>query len=219
MNIFNMPYDKKFLIDENSSIKQKVYFEKTLFTTKNIDQYFIKIYKPNFNGDYLCQGYIYFYLDLLKKESNFIGLYVNPEIRNQGLGQLLISYWVSFCLDNGIYDLNTIQKQRKPFIIYLLKKFKFELENITQYETYLNTISICKSNLTNDKCLFFKNPKQAQTFRNGTINSGDNYLILDKLTEDTEVLDQVLLLKIYSSKEDNFAYTKSIKLINTFRNK
>lgn len=219
MNIFNMPYDKKFLIDENSSIKQRVYFEKSLFSAKNIDQYFIKVYKPNCNGSYLCQGYIYFYLDLLKKESNFIGLYVNPEIRNQGLGQLLISYWVSFCLDNGIYDLNTIKKQRKPFIIYLLKKFKFELQNITQYETYPNTISICRSNLTNDKYLFFKNPIQAQTFKNGSINSGDNYHILDTLTEDTEVLDQVLLSNIYLSKEDDFAYTKSIKLIDTFKNK
>jgi len=219
MNLFDMPYDKMFLLYENKEIKERVYFQKTRFDLKNTDHYFIKILKMAPKGNYLCQGYIYFYLDFLKRESNFIGLYVSPERRNEGMAQLLISYWITLCLDNGLYNLNTIWKQRKPFILYLLKKFKFDLLNIKEYETSCNTISICKNIINNDKCLFFKNSSQADTFKKGSIKAGDNYFILDKLTEDIQVLDQVLLSNLYMSKDDDAAYTKSLKLIDNFEKK
>lgn len=219
MNIINMPYKKPLLIDENVNTKQRVFFEKTRFNEANVDQYFIKIFRVLPDGNYVCQGYIYFYLDFLNRSSNFIGLYTNPLFRNEGLGQLLISYWVTLCLDNGIYKLDTIQKQRKPFIIYLLKKFKFDLHNIQTYETSPNTISICQTPIIDAKCLHFKNPRQAETFRKGKINAGDNYFILDSLDEDTTVLDQVLLSTPYQSTDDELAYDRSLKLIRTAKEK
>lgn len=213
MSIFNIPYNKAILIDENKNTKQKVLFEKTRFNDANTDQYFVKIFQTTSNGNYLCQGYIYFYIDFINKNSNFIGLYTNPIFRNQGIAQLLIAYWVKLCLESGIYNLNTIKKQRKPFILYLLKKFQFDLLNIHEYELSPNTISICQTPFTTNKCLYFKNPKQAETFKNGKIHAGDNYFILESLSNDIVILDQVILSKPYESKEDEIAYTRSLKLI------
>ena len=112
-NFLNMPYNKPMLICENSITKQRIILEKSRFTQCETDQYFIKILQISPNGNYLCQGYIYFYLDFLTRSSDFIGMYIKPEVRNSGLAQLLISYWVGICLDNGICDLKTIPKQRK----------------------------------------------------------------------------------------------------------
>lgn len=218
MNIFNMPYNKKFLLNERIESKEKIYLEKVIFPQNNRDQYFIKIYKTNDKGSYICKGYIYFYLDLLNRESNFIGEFVKPEYRDDGLGQLLISYWVNLCLENGIYNLNTSHKQRKPFIVYLLKKFKFDILNIAQYEISLNTISVCKKDGDKSKYLFFKNPLQAATFKNSKILESDNYLILDSLNENTQVLDQVLLSTEYISQDNEEAYKKSLNLIDKFKN-
>jgi len=219
INVFNIPYDKMIIVKEKEFKKQRVFLQKTKFTAKDLDHFFIKIYIVNKYGNYVCQGYIYFYVNFLEKESNFIGVYVNPEYRNEGIAQLLISYWVTICLDNGIYNLNTIKRQRKPFILYLLKKFKFDLIDTQKYETDHNTISICKNSISNKKCLFFKNPEQAETFKNGNIKNGDNYNILEIITEDTQILDHVLLSNLYFSKDDNKAYTRSLKLINEFTNK
>lgn len=219
MNIINMPYKKPFLIDENANTKQRVFFEKTRFNAANVDQYFIKIFKILPDGKYVCQGYIYFYIDFLIRESKFIGQYTNPEFRNEELGQLLISYWIKLCFDNGIYKLDTIHKQRKPFIIYLLKKFKFDLYNIQSYEESPNTISICQNPVIVDKCLYFKNPKQAETFKNGKVHAGDNYFILENIDENTTILDQVLLSTPYQSTDDELAYERSSKLIRTAKEK
>ena len=223
MNILNVPYDKEILIDENRDTKQKVYFSQTLFTPGNTSHcykhYFIKIYKQTEAGSYKCQGYIYFYLDFVKRDSKFIGIYVNPEYRNEGLAQLLISYWITICLDNGLYDLKTARKQRKPFILYLLKKFKFDLLNLKDYETSPHTISICREGVSPFKLLYFKNPRQAETFKKGKINSGDNYLILDSIGEETEILDQVLLSTPYISTAENTAYERSELLIKSFQKK
>ena len=221
MNAIAMQYNKEFLIDENKTTKQRVYFTKTKFTpgdtNKQYDQYFIKIYEQTEKGSYKCQGYIYFYLDFLKRESRFIGMFVNPEYRNQGIAQLLVSYWITFCLDNGLYDLKTARKQRKPFLLYLLKKFKFDLLNINEYKTSPNTISICREGIALDKCLYFKNPIQAETFKQGKIKHGDNYIILDRLTADTEVLDEVLLSTLYVSHDENTAYVRAHNLIDCFQ--
>lgn len=218
MNLFNMPYNKRYLIHEKYKERERVCFEKVYFPHKNVDQYFIKIFKLDKSGTYLCDGYIYFYLNLLNKESNFIGLWIKPERRNEGLAQVLISYWVNLCLENGIYNLNTIHKQRKPFTLYLLKKFKFDLLNIKLYESSSNTISICKFLDKDDKCLYFKNSLQAATFKNSKILESDNYLILDSLNEDTKVLNHILLSTLYTSKDNDEASKRSLKLIDKFEN-
>lgn len=181
------------------------------------DQYFIKILQISPNGNYLCQGYIYFYLDFLTRSSDFIGMYIKPEVRNSGLAQLLISYWVGICLDNGICDLKTIPKQRKPFILYLLKKFRFDLNDTSIYQTYPNVISICHDEFINGKCLYFQNSKQAETFRCGKINAGDNYVILEELTPSTVVLDKVILSTPYESTDESVMCSKAYKLIRGFK--
>ena len=217
MDILKIPYDRPILISENKNTKQKIYLQKTKFTVANKDHYFLKLVKETEYGNHSCQGYIYFYLDLLNKKSDFIGVYVDNKYRNEGFAQLLISYWISFCLDNNIYDLKTIQKQRKPFILYLLKKFKFDLLNIESYEYNPNIISICKKDNDFNKYLLFKNQKQGQTFMQGSIKQGDNYFILDKFTDDITILDKVILSHTYLSKNDDEAYKKSLKLIDNFK--
>lgn len=102
--------------------------------------------------------------------------------------------------------------------MYLLKKFKFDLLNNDLYESSLNTINICKLIDRDDKCLYFKNPLQAATFKNSKILESDNYLILDSINEDTQVLDQVLLSTSYISQDNDVAYKRSLSLIDKFKN-
>ena len=67
--------------------------------------------------------------------------------------------------------------------------------------------------------LYFKNPRQAETFKKGKINSEDNYLILDSISEETEILDQVLLSTPYISTSENTAYERAELLIKSFQKK
>lgn len=73
-------------------------------------------------------------------------------------------------------------------------------------------------NTKNEKEFILKNPLQAATFKNSKILESDNYLILDSLNEDTEVLDQVLLSTSYVSRDNNEAYKRSLKMIDKFKN-
>lgn len=110
----------KILVDsffDTFNQKQKVYLTKSYFTKKKSYQYFIKIISKN--SEY--QGYLYFYLDFENLESQFIGIYIKPDYRNTGLASLLLSYWIRFCLDNNFSYLSTNKKQRKPFLLFLLK--------------------------------------------------------------------------------------------------
>lgn len=210
-------YKDKILLLESSldEYRQRIYFEKSLFKSNEKDQYFIKAYKLE-NGILNCIGYIYFYIDEEEKMSTYIGTYVKKECRNSKIASLLTSMWIKFCLENGIYNLNTNKKQKKPFLIYLLKKFNFDLEDKDEYQRSKYNIHICRRMFEPDKYLLFQNEKQKETFIRGKTYREDNYKVIDSIDFDTEKLDTILLSTIYELKDENEAYKKSLKIVNRY---
>lgn len=213
VSLKNIPYSKCILIDDNyfyENINQKIFLEKSLNTNDNRDQYFLKLYLHLPNGDFICQGYIYFYIKFDTKESHFIGTYIKPEFRNKGLASLLLSNWMQLLFENDIYKLSTSKKQRKPFLLYLLKTYSFEIANISKYDISQWTIDICRSEKDNKKYLMFKDLTHKKYFLESLINLNDNYIVIDELTEDIKKLDSVLLSNPYHLQNSDYAYTKSL---------
>lgn len=212
----SIDYKKQFLIDKGydfNTADVRIYLEKTYHKYNSKDQYFLKLFQVTNTGNLDCIGYLYFYLDFLKQESKFIGIYVKPEYRKNGVASLLVSNWIKLCLDNGIYNLETNKKQRKPALLYLLKNYTFEIENPELYDTSIFTINICESIYDFQKYLYFNNLEQKEKFIRSTIMQEGNYLILDELTPSYEVLDNILISNPYYIQNDNEAYTRSLKNI------
>ncbi|MCM1052998.1 MAG: GNAT family N-acetyltransferase [Ruminococcus sp.] len=203
----DLPYDKHLLIDmivyQNNVYR--ICLEKSFFKCQNLDQYFIKIY----DKDMHCVGYIYFYLDFNTKDCRYIGMYVKDAYRGLGFASLLMSYWLNICIDNDFYSCNTNKKQRKPFLLYLLKTYGFEIPDTSLYITSPHLISIYKDLDSTEKCLLFKNERQAETFRQGTIMDGDNYQIISSPSLSHIHLDDVLLTHKYALQDLDGAYNKS----------
>lgn len=209
-SIDNILYQKPILIRKVKigDIEQRIYLEKTFFKANQKDQYFLKLYSCLPTGTLICQGYIYFYLDFITKESKYIGMFIKPENRGLGLASLLIASWIELCAENNFYNFTTNLRQRKPFLIYLLKKFSFEIEDKAKYKTSLSTIHICRDPKSPDKCLLFESPTYQASFAQGSIMKNDNYRILDSLTPDITVLDDVLLSTQYNLTDEQEAYNR-----------
>jgi len=201
---------------DNNKIK-RLYFEKTYFTAKEINQYFLKLYSIDSNGTYLCDGYIYFYLDDLKKESTFIGIYVKKEYRNSGIASLLIASWLKLCMDYGYYNFTTNKKQRKPFLLYLLKKVGFEIEDATKYDLSDFTISLYQSPVNSEKYLAFKKDMYAEAFMKSTVAREDNYCLVPSNINNLIYLEQVLLSNIYTLQDENEAYSRSRRKLESYK--
>lgn len=159
---------------------------------------------------------IFFHKGYGDKVDDKIGTGVNPEYRNKGFASLLASLWTWICMDNNFYEYVTNKKQRKPFLIYLLKLYGFEINDIMDYETSRNTIFICRDSLSKDKCLYFKDTNEAKNFNKSNISKHDNYRILSSLDgEDIEVLDKVILTTPYQLQDFTKAYTRSRKKLES----
>lgn len=211
-----MPYNKLHLIEDCyffEGYNQRIYLEKKLFIDNESNHYFLKLFLITPTGKYECQGYIYFYLDLKLLDSKFIGVYIKPEYRNKGLAELLVSHWIKLCLDNGIYDLSTNKKQRKPAMLYLLKNYSFEIEDPKKYEYSDYTINICEGIYDKVKCLLFKSDIQRDKFLNSSIMQEGNYYILESFDERYPIIDQVILSTPYFVQDENEAYKRSLKCI------
>ena len=126
------------------------------------------------------QGYLYFYLDLLKKESKFIGIKVEPQYRNLNMGSFLISSWIDMCLNNGYEMFGMNDRQRKPFFIHMLKKYQFEVPDLSMYENRPDIVAICRSdNFSNkEKYVLFKSPHEEKKFAESKTIKSDNYKIV-----------------------------------------
>ena len=195
---------------------QIIKLEKSFFKDKVMDQYFIKLYKVE-NDSLVCQGYIYFYLDTDARISTYIGSYVKPEYRSTGIASLLTSYWIKFCLDNGFYDLTTIKSQKKPFLLYILKNYSFEIEDPLKYLKNDYNIHICTLPNDSTKYLVFDNERYAISFKEGTVYKNDNYQIVSKDTENLTRLDTILLSNKHDLQDPNGAFDKSEKRIERFK--
>lgn len=218
INLNTMKYNSPILLLQNES--QRIYIDKTFFKELNCDQYFIKVYQLNKFGSLSLTGYMYFCVDFENKISFFIGTYIKPKYRSQGISSLLISCWIQVCFANHIFELRTIRKQRKPFILFTLKGFSFEIDDQSLYNSLEHTIYICKnSNDYNDftKYLLFKNPIQERRFINSSIGQEDNYQIINSVSSSDDILDEILLSVPYNLFNDTEAYLKSESKINGFK--
>ena len=139
---------------------------------------------------------------------------VKDGFRSSGLGSLLISAWIEWCFENGFEDLTTTKAQIKPFLLYMLKKYNFDLQDTDLYLTSGNNIHICRREKDNRKLLLFDNKKQGLSFARGKIYRGDNYHIIDELTPEVQKLDTVLLSEPYEVKQPELAYQRSLRKID-----
>lgn len=157
---------------------QNLYLVKAKDDGSNKPKFYIWV-MSNVNGEEVKQGYLYFYLDLENKTSSFIGVKVIDEFRNLNIGSLLVSVWIDLCLNNGFDFLGVNEKQRKPFLLYLLKTYGFEILDKSLYQSSRDVISICKRENDLSKLLLFKDSKHENVFRGTKIFNTDNYEIID----------------------------------------
>ncbi len=193
---------KKLEVDKRSLYSDSYFsgeFNQLLYLKRAVDD---GSHKPKFyisafayiNGELRLQGYIYFYLDFETKRSDFIGMAVNPEFRGLDMSSLLLSSWIDVCLNNGVEELGAHHKQKKPFLIYMLKKFGFEIDDMRLYRTSDALITLLRdpdfSNRT--KYLKFKSPNHERSFIGTNIYKTDNYVVLHNTAGYYE-LDKVII--------------------------
>lgn len=174
-------------------------YEQILYLKRSIDdgskrpKFYLSVFS-NIHGELVQQGYLYFYLDYVEHVSYFIGIKVHPKYRDLHIGSFLIAHWIHLCFDYGYDVLGVNQKQRKPFLLYLLKTYGFELSDLSLYESSPDVIFIAKSILKEDhrKFLLFRDSKHERAFMKTNIYRSDNYVIAHNDT-DLIILDQVLL--------------------------
>lgn len=191
---------------------QRTYIKRTYHAVSNRDQYFIYLYKINENVDMDCQGYIYFYLNFESKTSEYIGSFIKPEYRSNGLASLLTSSWIKLCLDYDINHLKTTRKQRKPFLLYLLKTYTFELPDISFYQISDSSIHLFRKENFNTKYLLFDNQRQQESFKRGKIYQADNYSIINNADSSYQKLDTVILSQRYFLQDEETAYQKALRI-------
>ena len=220
MTIFEyIDYNKPYFLEEffYNNMIHKLYLYKSFFSDAQKDQYFLKIFHLTEKKEIICEGYIYFYVDIPTKTTSFIGAYIKPEYRGNGLSSFLYAYWINFCLDKDIIHFDTNPKQRKPFLIYNLKKFTFEIINPDYYNKSPYTINICAKENDRTKYLYFHNQEFGKVFSKGKIMQNDNYALLNDISADTLVLDDVLLSTPYFMQDENKAYKRSLQIQERFR--
>ncbi len=184
----------------------EIYIKKAIDDGSNKPKFYIRVY-TRINGELVPQGYIYFYLDYINRTSDFIGIKVLPEFRNLNIASLLISCWIDLCLSNGYKFIGVNHKQRKPFLIYLLKTYGFDIKNKDLYDTRSDVITICKSVDPEDyrKLLLFKDRKHESDFIKTNIYKTDNYEIIHKIEDDMYLLDRIIL-PLQSAKTNPINY-------------
>lgn len=211
----SLEYKEKRIVEIQKDLE--ISMDKTHFPEKSIDQYFVKIGKVRKNN-IAKAGYMYFCMDRTNKEAYYIGSYINPKYRQQGLSTLLTSYWIKLCLDNGITNLATIARQRKPFILYVLKKFSFDVRNILMYQMG-NNVDICLQPNDNKKYLHFENKAMEIDFKESSIAQNDNFLYLPEKGINTIVEETILLEEPLFIRDQNLAYNTAEEKIKTLINR
>lgn len=177
----------------SGNYNQELYLKRSVDDGSNKPKFYISAF-TNINGKLKEQGYLYFYLDYETKKSYFIGLSVSNEYRNLNIASLLISNWIDLCLNNGYDFLGVNKKQRKPFLLYLLKTYGFEILNTSLYDIRNDVITICRNINLNDKrkFLLFKDSKHEKTFVGTNIFKNDNYKIIHNCNNIIK-LDKIIL--------------------------
>ncbi len=226
MEIFKeLETDKRFLYSASyfsGNYNQLLYLKRAKDDGSNRPKFYISAF-ANINGVLTLQGYIYFYIDFNTKKSDFIGIAVKPEYRNLGISSLLISSWIDICLNNEIDYLGTHYKQKKPFLLYLLKTYGFEIDNIKLYRTSDSLISLYRDpDFSNtSKYLLFRSPLHEKAFMKTNIYKSDNYSVLHNTAGFYEIgrvivpLQNMSIMKVsYELKNEDAAAEKVAKILS-----
>lgn len=211
----DLPYETLIPIDNKlnfNGLNQSIYLTKTYAPGEKRDVYHLKTFITLEDGSIVTQGYLYFYISFTTCQSKFCGIFIRPEYRNNDLASLLISSWIKLCLDNDISCLNTIKKQRKPFLICLLKTYSFELNRISLYYTDKKSIIVCKSSYDSFKYLLFKDTGFRDEFSKSDIMAHDSYRIIDSMSDDYTILDKVVLSRRYDMQDSEQAYSMALSI-------
>ena len=192
----NIPEGEKILYKDNvfsGDYDQQLFIKRSNDDGSNRPKFFISASSLK-NGELEMQGYLYFYLDQATKSSSFIGIKVNPLYRDLNIGSFLVASWIDMCLNNGYDFLGVNPKQRKPFLLYLLKTYGFEILDKSLYETRPEVITICRSldKIDRTKYLAFKDSKHEKVFTGTNSFKEDNYSIIHTMSGYV-ALDNVLL--------------------------
>lgn len=206
--IENLETGNRLLYSEgyfSGNYNQDLYIKKSNDDGSNRPKYFLSAF-TNINGELRQQGYLYFYLDHDTKSSFFIGIKVEEQYRNLNIGSFLVASWIDLCLNNGYNFLGVHEKQRKPFLLYLLKTYGFEILDKSLYDTRPDVISICRDKdlEKKEKLLLFRDSKHEQTFMGTNIYKTDNYKIIHS-PEGIIHLDNIIL-PLQNRKRDKIQY-------------
>lgn len=196
INFQTLEVNKKYLLNNSffcGDYAQELYLKKSVDDGSHKPKFYLTIY-ANINAQTIMQGYLYFYLDYQTKTSSFIGLKVLNEYRNINMASFLIASYINLCMNNGYEILNINPKQRKPFILYLLKTYGYEINDLNLYETRNDVISICRRKEINDltKLLLFKDIKHEISFMSTNSYKFDNYQIVHS-KDNLIVLDRIIM--------------------------
>lgn len=172
---------------------QELYLKRSIDDGSNRPKFYISVFS-NINGNLVQQGYLYFYLDFETRKSHFIGVKVEEEYRDLNIGSFLVASWIELCLNNGYDFLGVNENQRKPFLLYLLKTYGFEILDKSLYQIRPDVISIYRSFDKDDKrkFLLFKDFKHERDFMGTNVYKSDNYEIVHS-DEGIMHLDDVIL--------------------------
>ncbi len=178
---------------QSGNSRHVLYLKKALDDGSGLPKFYISALTM-MKGKLVRQGFIYFYVDTVKRTSHFIGLGIEDEFRNLNIGNLLVAMWINFCFDNGLDFLGTNKKQRKPFLLYMLKKYGFDIPDDSLYDTSRDVISLYQNIDFDDKrkFLLFRNEKSAKKFSKMNICKSDNYEII-RSSSGMIFLDRVII--------------------------
>lgn len=212
------PYSSDYY---SGDFNHNIYLMRATDDGSNRSKFYLRA-TTNINGEEVIQGYMYFYLDFDNKKSDFIGIKVHEKFRNLNIASLLVSLWIDLCLNNGIDFLGSNKRQRKPFLIYLLKTFGFEILNTDLYSTSKDLISICRRDNDFSKIILFKDSKHEQSFRATNIFREDNYEIITSLDGVNHLDDIIMPIQDFRRKQISYNlvdYDKAkVKIKRTLKN-
>lgn len=190
--------------------------EKTRDFSRQVDFYFIKFNRIGHgNRNDRVVGYLYFTYDESKKSSAFYGAKTRSSYRGKGILNYLISRWIEICLCNGVEDLYTTSKQRKPIFIYSLEKMSFEIKDLSLYDQGHN-VYICRDVITNQKVLCFDNKEDGELFASSTINKETPHIIIPEMSDRYEFLARLLLENPYYAEDLDIADKISRETVESF---
>lgn len=187
----------------SGNYNHEIYLMKANDDESHRNKYYLRAV-TNIDGKEVIQGYMYFYIDFDTKTSEFIGIKVHEKFRDLNISSLLVSLWIDLCLNNGIDFLGSNKRQRKPFLIYLLKTYGFDILDKSLYEKSKDVISICRREEDTSKLLLFRDSKHERNFKQTNIFETDNYEIITSLDGVNHLDDIIMPLQDFRRKKISY---------------